>query len=112
MTQGLMEGLGTPEDKRAKLLKDFIVPPFSVLDTRQGYWQERKRLWLSLGIKSELGRGGMVKRCLDDGSWQGEHAYDSRANIGVSKHNTKAARAFGVDIMKGEKADKYDESVC
>ena len=23
----------------------FIVPPFSVLDTRQGYWQERKKLW-------------------------------------------------------------------
>src|SRR3990167_4472072 len=36
----------------------FIVPPFSVLDARQGYWQERKRQWLALGIQSELGRGG------------------------------------------------------
>lgn len=35
----------------------FIVPPFSVLDARQGYWQERKRQWLALGIQSELGRG-------------------------------------------------------
>ena len=35
----------------------FIVPPFSVLDTRQGYWQERARQWRSLGIQSELGRG-------------------------------------------------------
>jgi hypothetical protein len=35
----------------------FVAPPFSVLDTRQGYWQERRRAWLSLGIKSELGRG-------------------------------------------------------
>jgi hypothetical protein len=35
----------------------FIVPPFSVLDARQGYWQERKRAWLVLGIQSELGRG-------------------------------------------------------
>jgi len=33
------------------------VPPFSVLDARQGYWQDRKRAWLSLGIESELGRG-------------------------------------------------------
>ena len=42
----------------SNLLKDrFIVPPFSVFDTRQGYWQERKNLWKSLGIKSELGRG-------------------------------------------------------
>lgn len=34
----------------------FIVPPFSILDTRQGYWQNRKRAWLALGIESELGR--------------------------------------------------------
>ena len=28
------------------LFKDrFIAPPFSVLDTKQGYWQERKGLW-------------------------------------------------------------------
>jgi len=36
--------------------EDFGVPPFSVLDTRQGYWQERKRNWISKGIKSEIGR--------------------------------------------------------
>jgi ParB-like chromosome segregation protein Spo0J len=42
----------------SKLIDKFIIPPFSVLDTRQGYWQDRKRQWLSLGIKSELGRGG------------------------------------------------------
>lgn len=26
----------------------FVVPPFSVLDTKQGYWQDRKRQWLEL----------------------------------------------------------------
>ena len=35
----------------------FGVPPFSVLSARDGDWQERKRQWLALGIKSELGRG-------------------------------------------------------
>lgn len=40
------------------LRERFLIPPFSVFDARQGYWQERKRLWLSLGIQSELGRGG------------------------------------------------------
>jgi len=34
----------------------FIVPPFSILDARQGYWQRRKRLWLKLGVQGELGR--------------------------------------------------------
>ncbi len=35
----------------------FIVPPFSILDTRAGYWQDRKRAWLAKGIRSEQGRG-------------------------------------------------------
>ncbi len=45
---------------RQTLAQRFIVPPFSVLDARQGYWQERKRAWLALGIKSELGRGDCI----------------------------------------------------
>ena len=45
------------DDTEHKSLVDrFIVPPFSILDTRQGYWQERKRQWKDLGIKSESGR--------------------------------------------------------
>jgi hypothetical protein len=52
----------TPDQAHAKLADKFIVPPFSVLDTRQGYWQERKRAWIALGIKSELGRGGTKER--------------------------------------------------
>jgi len=34
----------------------FLFPPFTVLDARQGEWQERKRAWVRLGIKSEEGR--------------------------------------------------------
>ena len=40
-----------------ELLRDkFIEPPFSVLDTKSGNWQRRKKLWQQLGIKSEVGR--------------------------------------------------------
>jgi hypothetical protein len=47
-----------PKQKdKPSLIDRFIVPPFSVLDARQGYWQARKRDWLALGIKSESGRG-------------------------------------------------------
>ena len=49
------------EIKKGTLLEKFIVPPFSVLDTRQGYWQDRKRWWLSLGIKSEKGRDNVME---------------------------------------------------
>ena len=49
--------LGEEQNQTSKKLSDrFLIPPFSVLDTRQGIWQDRKRWWLSLGIKSELGR--------------------------------------------------------
>ena len=34
----------------------FLIPPFSVLNAREGWWQDRKRGWLALGIKSEVGR--------------------------------------------------------
>lgn len=42
-------------DKNA-LADEFIAPPLSVLDTKQGYWQERKRQWKGIGIKSDDGR--------------------------------------------------------
>jgi|TARA_R110000751_G_scaffold251592_1_gene351258 DNA modification methylase len=39
------------------LLRDkFIEPPFSILDTKSGNWQRRKKEWKRLGIKSEIGR--------------------------------------------------------
>lgn len=46
--------------------RDFIYPPFSVLNAREGWWQERKREWLALGIMSEVGRGGAGRRQADD----------------------------------------------
>jgi len=42
----------------------FIVSPFSILDTKQGYWQNRKRFWLNKGIRSEIGRDAA---CLPSG---------------------------------------------
>lgn len=40
-----------------ELLRDkFIEPPFSILDTKSGNWQRRKKLWIQKGLKSEVGR--------------------------------------------------------
>lgn len=38
------------------LRQKYIEPPFSVLNTQSGSWQERKRTWKALGIQSEIGR--------------------------------------------------------
>lgn len=42
--------------EKQNLADMFGVPPFSVIDTCRGYWQDRKRMWLDFGVKSELGR--------------------------------------------------------
>lgn len=41
---------------RGKIAEAFTVPPFSVLNAREGFWQERKRMWMNMGIESETGR--------------------------------------------------------
>jgi hypothetical protein len=47
----------TVVEARQTLAERFIIPPFTVLDARQGYWQDRKRAWIGLGLRGELGRG-------------------------------------------------------
>lgn len=41
---------------RGPLADRFMVPPFSVLNAREGDWQERKRKWIDIGLQSEVGR--------------------------------------------------------
>lgn len=49
------------EIAKDELLRDkFIEPPFSILDTKSGNWQKRKRLWIGKGLKSEVGRDAKV----------------------------------------------------
>ena len=40
----------------AILEQKYIIPPFSVFDTRQGYWQKRKKFWSEFGLYSDNGR--------------------------------------------------------
>lgn len=60
---------GSDSGKRAggQMAEEFLIPPFSVLNAREGWWQDRKRQWLELGIKSEVGRGdNLIGRSLTD----------------------------------------------
>jgi len=41
---------------KGSLSDRFLIPPFSVLNAREGWWQDRKRAWIKLGIESEKGR--------------------------------------------------------
>ncbi len=61
-------GPPSPEEATAKLSDRFLVPPFSVLNAREGWWQERKHAWLALGIESEIGRGNKKQDCIKAGT--------------------------------------------
>lgn len=69
LLDGLDEDLGEEMDDRSgaqntaptnngSLAVRFGVPPFTILDTRQGPWRNRATAWKSLGIQSEVGREG------------------------------------------------------
>lgn len=51
------DGQGQAQSGAGSLAEKFMIPPFSVLSAREGWWQDRKRAWIDLGIRSELGRG-------------------------------------------------------
>lgn len=38
------------------LVQDYIIPPFSIFDAKQGYWQERKKKWTEQIGDSGVGR--------------------------------------------------------
>lgn len=59
------------------------MPPFSVFDTKQGYWQKRKKEWKEIGLQSEVGRaenllgGGLQTLCQKKGiSLTGTSVFD------------------------------------
>jgi hypothetical protein len=55
-----LKALAARDEQKARagnMSATFLVPPFTVLDARSGWWRDRKQQWLARGIKSELGRG-------------------------------------------------------
>lgn len=52
--------VGTYTQRAVSLAERFVIPPFSVLDRRQGYWKKRKGEWLAIGFDSGAGRDALV----------------------------------------------------
>lgn len=49
------------EPTGVSLADKFLVPPFSILDARQGYWQERKSRWMDeIGDEGESRKGTLA----------------------------------------------------
>jgi len=71
----------------------FGIPPFSILDARKGWWQDRKRAWLDMGIRSELGRGEGDRACPGGSPMPG--------NGSRKDYKPGAARAFNDGAVLG-----------
>ena len=52
----LLEQNKYADGKKGEMSKTFGFPPFTVFNAREGKWQERKKYWINLGIKSYEGR--------------------------------------------------------
>ena len=95
--------VGRQDVKNSKLLIDrFIVPPFSVFDARQGYWQTRKKSWIGVGIKSELGRDSKLTRNLGCYNYEDE------------KLRLQELKEFGESKLeeKSEQTSIFDPVLC
>jgi len=66
----------------------FTMPPFSILDAKSGPWQERKRGWKNLGIKSEEGRDGSLTYNCPQGAWNPEKMKEEYYGDKAQKGNT------------------------
>lgn len=64
------------------LRQKFIEPPFSILDTRQANWQERKRTWKQLGIRPEIVNNNNTKT-FNISEWAAEKADKDMPSISI-----------------------------
>lgn len=108
-----------PDAAKASLFDRFIIPPFSVLDARQGYWQKRKRQWLDLGmgygVRATEGSDNGFREKLetrDGGNFfgHGEQGSGKRGDIQRYKNKRKQEAGIGistqVEQIKGFKPGK------
>jgi DNA modification methylase len=84
----------------------FIIPPFSILDTTQGYWQERKKNWHTLigdngeSRENTLGGGGSIKP-LDEGVSILDPVLSEIINLWFSYDKCKVFDPFAGDSVFG-----------
>ena len=115
--EGLMnnDDLSVGEKIEASSLKDsFILPPFSILDTRTGAWQERKRKWLALGFNSQETRED-VELIAKSGQSTGVYELRNKMRETLKREPTwdeiiDYAKKKGVHVYEG--ASIFDPVLC
>jgi hypothetical protein len=97
-----------PAPVKSPVAQKFILPPFTVLSARDGAWQDRKRAWLSVGIKSELGRGAALLQLSDSCEEFRDRSGEFSSNAGNLTYKGKEAADIGY-YQKLEKQKEEEE---
>jgi hypothetical protein len=92
----------------------FLVSPFSVLNAREGDWQERKRAWRAIGIESEVARDAPSIHC-PTGGWGAEHRKVGGKNSTTGKNSCMLTLPQGLDVNEDGSASVtslFDPVMC
>ncbi|MET7713676.1 ParB N-terminal domain-containing protein [Streptomyces sp. NPDC005407] len=108
---------GQAGDAETPSLADrFLIPPFDVLDARQGWWRTRKQQWLSLGMRSEIGRDGNL---VFQGWAQADPRYydkkkevEQRIGRGITVAEFEADHYTPPDTSVGAGTSVFDPVLC
>lgn len=102
---GLLNEWEDVSDTNNKLSDKFLLPPFSVLNAREGGWQSRKKTWIDMGIKSELGRGDEDKKNASDTGGLLMKSWTSHPDF--YKQKSSKEKELGHKITTAEFLEKY-----
>ena len=85
MAQQSLDLFGNPIETKGDLKKEFGANPFTILDTKDGLWQARKRKWINLGIQSEVGREATAYNTKE---WVDNLRSQGKMNVNLLPSNT------------------------
>lgn len=96
--------------KRGPLAERFLMPPFSVLSARDGAWQDRKRAWLSIGLKGEQGRDNYLAFNGADDDFHSSAQIDGR-RAGLTWGTSNEITEKGLNFYRNKEAARTERPV-
>lgn len=96
------------EERSRTLIERFIIPPFSVLDTRQGYWQDRRGQWLEYGIRDDSDMGRKVDLIGSSPQYKDTDFYDKKRKKEVELGRNLETKEFIEHHYEAPKEESYN----
>jgi hypothetical protein len=115
--------LGQVLDDAPTLADRFGYPPFTVLDGRKGPWRNRKKQWMALGIRGEVGRDDtMTEAPIEDPAVADPRFYEAKRlkekELGTTLTAAEFREMWHVDTrdsqsnMAAKGASVFDPVIC